>query len=239
MSATASSLNPGDALPVEAAYDLSAPFYDEWKWQRFWHDSEYPVVAEMFRRFRRSFSRGISLLDLGCGTGWYLEQLVPLCREAVGLDLSVGMLAIARHRLPKARLVHADARSVPFSDLRFDAILCTRVLPHLPTISLAAAEMRRVLRPGGLLVLSSVDDTHGYEETHLPVGSSYVVPPIYKHGRVQIDEEIESHGFAPSLKALIYADGSSRQLTRKRVPTATSPVVGWVTSWRKATLDRH
>ena len=222
------------ALPVEEAYDLAAPYYDRWHWQTFWHRSEYPHVREPVERFRRSRSSGLDLLDVGCGTGWYIEELSPLLAAATGIDLSANMLSVARHRLPNAVLLQADARSLPFPSARFDVVLCTRVLSHLSRIEPAIQEMRRLLRPGGLLVVSNVDAGHRYEQTRLPFGANHVFADTFKHDRETILSATEGRGFVADASHLIFKDGSSKPIKRRRLPASDAPPVGWVASWRRS-----
>lgn len=95
-------------------------------------------------------------LEVACGTGLNL----PLYSEDIeltGIDLSPGMLAIARKRARElgraADLGEADAQRLPFADASFDTVVCTLSLCSVPDEHATVAEMRRVLRPGGQLLL--------------------------------------------------------------------------------------
>lgn len=221
-------------MPVTQAYDLSAPFYDDWSWQRFWRAHEYPAVRNIIERFRRGRGAPFTLLDVGCGTGWYLEQLAPVYDEAVGIDLSPGMLAVARHRLRKPRLRQADARAVPFPPQRFDAVICTRVLSHLPQVGPAIREMRRVLAPGGLLLLSDVDADHDYEFTRLPIAHGHILADTFKHDRTRLFATIAQEGFVADTNLLIGRDGEVTSVKRRRDDAKGDSTVGWIAAWRRA-----
>lgn len=97
---------------------------------------------------------GQRVLDLGCGPG---DGAVALARggvDAIGLDYSQGMLdAAKKERLVQGRLARGDAGRLPFRDGAFDKIVCTNSFHHYPDHVAALREMRRVLKPGGLLVL--------------------------------------------------------------------------------------
>ena len=100
-------------------------------------------------------------LDVGCGTGALLEEVRARWPGAagVGVDLSLEMLAIARHRLPPTvALIAADAGRLPLADGSFDLATCTSALHHWPEPEVALAEVARVLRPGGRLVLTDWRD---------------------------------------------------------------------------------
>ena len=90
-------------------------------------------------------------LDVGCGDGRTTQWLAQRARSYVGVDVSESAVRAARLRGMDARLV-ADAAVLPFADQSFDAVLCIEVLEHLFDPEAAAAEIRRVLRPGGTLV---------------------------------------------------------------------------------------
>ncbi|HEY0005136.1 MAG TPA: class I SAM-dependent methyltransferase [Pyrinomonadaceae bacterium] len=96
---------------------------------------------------------GATVLDLGCGTGLMLESLTLRGNLAIGLDLRPEGLAATRRDLPAARLLRADATSLPLADASCDAILLLDILEHLDDRALLK-EVKRTLRPGGLLVLT-------------------------------------------------------------------------------------
>ena len=106
------------------------------------------------------------LLEVGCGPGhlWReFGQLLPAGWRAVASDLSSGMVAEARRsvdpRLP-LRFLAADVQDLPFADRSFDVVMANFMLYHVPDRSRALAEIRRVLRPGGRLVATTVGRGH-------------------------------------------------------------------------------
>jgi ubiquinone/menaquinone biosynthesis C-methylase UbiE len=95
-----------------------------------------------------------SVLELGCGTGKNSEWLARHARRLIALDLSPGMLARARQRVPAghATFVRADVRATwPVRDDAFDVVVGNLVLEHVETLAPVFAEAARVLRPGGRL----------------------------------------------------------------------------------------
>lgn len=94
---------------------------------------------------------GKRVLEVGCGTGLVLERLAPHAAAAVGVDLSPGMLALARKR---GLDVHeGSATALPFVDGSFDVVCSFKVLAHVPDIEAALREVERVLCRGGVGVL--------------------------------------------------------------------------------------
>jgi ubiquinone/menaquinone biosynthesis C-methylase UbiE len=97
------------------------------------------------------YTAGARVLEAGCGTGLILQRLAPRAAAAVGLDLSTGMLRRARERgLP---VVQGSITDLPFPDAAFDVVCSFKVLAHVARIHDALAELSRVTRPGGHLVL--------------------------------------------------------------------------------------
>jgi ubiquinone/menaquinone biosynthesis C-methylase UbiE len=91
-------------------------------------------------------------LDLGSGTGRNLP-LVPPSARAIAVDPHLGALARARARAPGVPLVAARAEALPFRDGAFDTVVCGLVLCSVDDPDGSLAEVRRVLRPGGVLRL--------------------------------------------------------------------------------------
>jgi ubiquinone/menaquinone biosynthesis C-methylase UbiE len=99
-----------------------------------------------------SYLRGSGLLDVGCGRGWYLYNVMHSCESAVGVDISWGHLKQAKLLTRDAdglSIAQGDANKLPFQDGAFDIVLAVDVLEHLMQPQEALREVRRVLRKGG------------------------------------------------------------------------------------------
>jgi ubiquinone/menaquinone biosynthesis C-methylase UbiE len=133
-----------------AAFDRQAPDYDTaacGRHARRLHD-DVVAAAEAF-----AFA---AVLDVGCGTGATLAALVAARPglQARGVDLSPRMIEVARERLGDLADVEvADAEQLPLADAAVDLVTCVDSLHHYPHPEVALAEMRRVTRPGGGLVI--------------------------------------------------------------------------------------
>jgi ubiquinone/menaquinone biosynthesis C-methylase UbiE len=93
-------------------------------------------------------------LDAGTGAGAFALALAPLVREVVGVDLVPELLAQARARAPEnATFVEGDARELPFAAGSFDLVCTARTLHHTTRPELVVAELARVLRPGGTMLV--------------------------------------------------------------------------------------
>ncbi|KUP98346.1 class I SAM-dependent methyltransferase [Thermobifida cellulosilytica] len=97
------------------------------------------------------------VLEVAVGTGRNLAHYPDGVTEVVGIDLSPNMLARARTAAARVgfpvELHEGDARNLPFPDADFDTVVCTLALCEIPGQAAALAEMHRVLRPGGRLLL--------------------------------------------------------------------------------------
>jgi ubiquinone/menaquinone biosynthesis C-methylase UbiE len=105
------------------------------------------------------------VLEVAVGTGRNLEHYPPGV-EVTGVDLSPDMLARARRRAAKLEravtLVEGDAQHLEFADARFDTVMCALSLCTIPDQRAALAEMHRVLKPGGtLLLVDHIEYTRG------------------------------------------------------------------------------
>ncbi len=119
---------------------------------------------------------GMVVLDLCCGHGNAADALVQAGATVAGLDFSAAMLARARRRVPKATFVEGDARSLPFEDNHFDAVVCNVGFGHLPDPDAVLSEIARVLRPGGTAALTS------WREAELSPTFQIVFSAVKEHG---------------------------------------------------------
>ncbi len=120
-----------------------------------------PYVGRWSRLVAREFlvwlavPAGRRWLDVGCGTGALSQTIVERAapHEVVGIDSSAGYVAYAREQVRDgcAHFDVGDARSLPFADEAFDAVVSGLVLNFVPQPDRAAAEMARVARPGGIV----------------------------------------------------------------------------------------
>jgi ubiquinone/menaquinone biosynthesis C-methylase UbiE len=134
---------------VRAFYQKYAPRYDQ---QADFYDR---VLLGDGRAWACAQSRG-AVLEVAIGTGRNLPYY-PSDRRLTGIDLTPAMLTLARDRARDLRvaaaLLVADAQALPFAAASFDSLVCTLGLNAIPDDQAAVAEMYRVLRPGGRLVL--------------------------------------------------------------------------------------
>ena len=100
---------------------------------------------------------GLRALDLACGTGDIAFALAAHGADVVGLDITHRMLQLARAKSTVARFVTGDMLVLPFRDEAFDIVTTGYGLRNVPDLARAIAEMRRVLKPGGVLLSLDFD----------------------------------------------------------------------------------
>lgn len=132
---------------MSAVYDKFAKYYD-----RAFAPLERLGLSRMRREAIDLLPTESVLLEIGCGAGANFE-FYPPCSLAVSSELSIGMLHQARPKRFENHLIQADAQSLPFGENEFDAAFATLVFCSIPQPEIAFAELRRVLRHGGKLVL--------------------------------------------------------------------------------------
>ncbi len=134
---------------TRARYDRVAPIYDALDW----------MMELRARRWRRELWSRVGpgrILELGVGTGKNIP-FHPKDRRVVALDISEAMLARARHRAVRLEanvdLEVGDVQQLPYPDDSFDVVVATFLFCSVPNPILGLTEARRVLKPGGQLLL--------------------------------------------------------------------------------------
>jgi SAM-dependent methyltransferase len=147
-----------DASDREAA-NADPAFADMRYRDLFWPSRRYEDRCDRMGLRALLPATGDSLVELGAGFGRLANEYTGY-RRVVLLDLSGIQLEAARERLKDDRryeIVEGDMFALPFEDASFDTVVCIRVIHHFEDPRPAIAEMARVLRPGGVLVLEAAN----------------------------------------------------------------------------------
>jgi ubiquinone/menaquinone biosynthesis C-methylase UbiE len=130
---------------------------------------------------RHSAPAGGRLLDCGCGAGEYVVALRRLGREALGVEFQEEKVTRARELgVPPDWILRGDLERLPYADGSFDAALLNEVLEHVPDERKALAEVWRVLRPGGILIILSPNRLFPFETHGVSLrGSGRTLPPSF------------------------------------------------------------
>ena len=163
-------------------------------------------LARLFHRYRfaADYCRGKDVLEVACGTGQGLGYLKARARSVIGVDCTYSSLSAAQHhyrgRIP---LLCADAQSLPFPGARFDAVVLLEAIYYLPSAEVFIREMHRLLRPGGVLVIGTVNkDWLDFHPS--PLSVKYFSVP-------ELATVLHKHGFeAEFFGGFLASDGSLR-----------------------------
>lgn len=95
---------------------------------------------------------GARIVDLGCGSGTFTALLQQTGYSSVGVDISPKLVAIGRQKYPGLEILEGAADNLPFAKESFDGVLLSALVHHFPDPRPLAAEVHRVLKPGGRFV---------------------------------------------------------------------------------------
>lgn len=134
-------------------FEIVAPLYDSFM-KRAGLDLSVRLAAII------APAPGLTVLDLGGGTGLNDAPLVEKGAAVTILDASPAMLKRARLKNLPVRLVRGRAERMPFADVSFDVVLISDAWHHFQVQDRVAREVRRVLKPGGRVVVAEFDPRH-------------------------------------------------------------------------------
>lgn len=132
------------------------------------------VIAEEEKALRTLLPPGESLLEVGAGTGYWLGRL-PYARK-VGLEPSSAMLQVGRERVPEAEWVEGQGEALPFPEGSFDVVLLFTVLEFVEDVEKTLSEARRVLKPGGSLLVGILEALSPWGALYRRLGERGVPP---------------------------------------------------------------
>jgi SAM-dependent methyltransferase len=117
--------------------------------QRYWQRARHRIVLGFVKAARREKQGPV--LDVGCGSGRIIQDLP----DAIGMDILLPKLRFLRDR--HRHLAQGTIFALPFPTERFDVVICSEVIEHIPDHPQVFQELTRVLRPGGTLILGTPD----------------------------------------------------------------------------------
>lgn len=137
---------------IQQHYDEVADIYDnhyDLPHGRCYH-------THLSQHLMQSLPKGARLLDIGCGTGLFVEKYTSEEGSAVGIDLSRRMIERARHRCAASDFTIGTGETIPFSDNTFDAVSSLLVFSYLRDPAAMLSEAYRVLKPGGAIAICTL-----------------------------------------------------------------------------------
>lgn len=130
-----------------------ADYYNDYSssYEQERREGYYSLINDLEFEKIKPFAIDGKTLEIGCGTGLILERTAKVASKAIGVDISEGMLEVCRKK--GLNIQQASATSLPFRNGCFDLVYSFKVLPHVPDIRNALAEIARVTKPGGRMIL--------------------------------------------------------------------------------------
>ena len=186
--------------------------------------AEEPVV----RGLVAGYPIGVAL-DAACGTGRHAAYLASLGHEVIGIDCTPEMLEVAKAKGPSARFETGDLTALPLPSDAVDLAVCALALTHFTHLGQSMAEIARVVRPGGRVVLSDVhpfmvmlgsqavdmdDDASGFTRNFIHQVSDYL--GAFRSAGLDVvqcvepqwgDEEVATLGVGEHVPGLLEAAG--------------------------------
>jgi 2-polyprenyl-3-methyl-5-hydroxy-6-metoxy-1,4-benzoquinol methylase len=96
-----------------------------------------------------------TFLEVGCGLGYFSERALSMGAKVTGIDVGSKLVKKTKDRVPGGRFLTASAAKLPFKNNTFDIVLCTEVIEHVEFQQKTLKEMFRVLKHGGVLVITT------------------------------------------------------------------------------------
>jgi ubiquinone/menaquinone biosynthesis C-methylase UbiE len=162
------------------------------------HDQTfYPNITE----FAALLPRRARVLDVGCGSGGDSKKLVENGLEVIGIDLSRKMISRAKKEVERAEFKRMDMIKMTFEEGVFDGVWVAKALSNVPSkeVSKAVKEIKRVLKPGGVLGVAVLAENGGEGregvevDIHDPRGK---IKAFYKYfTKKEIEEDLKRAGF--------------------------------------------
>jgi ubiquinone/menaquinone biosynthesis C-methylase UbiE len=204
--------------------------------KHFWSDSAERYLATLYKDateypaliMRHNYildlldSRLGRVLDIGCGPGEMVSNLIAKGHEVYGVDIAEGMLRVASKNVAEKSCTHSSSfqcgniEALHFKDEMFDVIICAGVIEYLKTDTIALQEINRVLKPGGILLITArnkacpfrvfdivsdriKESQGGLKLVKILRKSFHRQAPDYisyrKHFPWELDRKVQEHGF--------------------------------------------
>jgi len=162
-----------------------APTY----WSQHFEPYFLPVYKKVLDRLK--LTEETLLLDAGCGAGLFSFMAINAGAQVIGIDAAPGLLEVARQRNPDNNFMEEDIEALPFADNSFDVVTGFNSFQYAGNFGKAVEEAKRVLKPGGRLVICIWDKPEMSEATEIlkAIGSLLPPPPPGTPGPFALSED--------------------------------------------------
>ncbi|HET9280295.1 MAG TPA: class I SAM-dependent methyltransferase [Flavitalea sp.] len=144
-----------------------------------WSKHFEPYFLPMYKKVleQLDLTEDTLLLDAGCGSGLFSSMAIKAGAQVIGIDAAAGLLEIARKRNPQNNFLEEDLEAMPFAANSFHVVTGFNSFQYAGSFENALIEARRVLKPGGRLVMAIWDKPEMNDATHILKAIGSLVPP--------------------------------------------------------------
>lgn len=182
-------------------------------YEKFHEDKITNPVTEFMQHERCTFLRSIlknakgEVLIIGCGSEDEMSILNDKC-NGIGIDISENAIKKSKEKYPKYTYLIADARNLPFQDGRFDFVICSEVIEHIPQNEKVISEIKRVLKNSGILILTTPNwiNWYGFARKTAEI--------LYKRPFTADNQPIDNWSTSWELRKKLFRNGFSITLFR-------------------------
>lgn len=212
---------PEIIVPTRQGYD---------RWSEVYDSDGNPLVAleepEVIRLMGEV--RGLAIADVGTGTGRHAVRLAGAGARVVGVDFSLGMMGRARAKPNADRIafVCADCLRLPLPRSSFDRVISGLVAEHVPALEPYLAELGRICRPGGFIIVTTLHPAMNLEGVRARFNDPVTGNKVYPAGR---EYKISDFVMAAKRAGLVFDELVERPMTAEIA--ATLPRAGRYVNW--------
>jgi ubiquinone/menaquinone biosynthesis C-methylase UbiE len=187
---------------IEPGY-YDAIFYKGRGIQSQWHRFKFAKIKDHLP------SNAQNILDVGCGPGTFIGNFLPPSIKGFGIDIANPQIEFAKKKYPFShlRFIGIEGDTLPFEDGFFDSVTCIELIEHLPIekIDSLLKEIKRVLRPGGALLLTTPNYGSAWPLIEFFVNKlspvSYAHQHISKFRKKSLINLLRTHGFNATVES--------------------------------------
>lgn len=163
-------------------YNIIAPYYDSWKWQKFWHTNEYPYIE----KWCDTLQPGLGL-DLGVGSGNNITHFLSKGHKIDAIDISSEMLKLCTSKHENyinqgsLKCTEMDVYNLSDYERKYDWVISNRVMSHLKYVDNIIERISHIIKFGGQCFISDIHPLHQYQCTNMTIGEDEICIETYKH----------------------------------------------------------
>lgn len=123
--------------------------------QKIWHLGRLRHTIQLLRQYASMVKKQTKVLDIGCASGWFISEIAKAypIPGYVGIDVYKDAILYAKELYPAISFRVVDAHKLPFKSNAFDVVICMNVLEHVVNPNKIMEEIKRVLKPGGIILI--------------------------------------------------------------------------------------